>query len=266
MARAAMGPPGRDCPRGPTTRLATTPGLPEECQGSGPNPAAPADMARAPLPPEVEVRLDFELPQASERFVYAANPSGGTVSIIDADSLAIQTLETGSRPTFLRTLGGLRRRHRAQCGFRRRHHHPWPAERRAHLDRGRGRRRQCHRRGARRQARGCLLRQRVQHRGRRLRFVPGRDPHHARLRRGVGRGLGRGHDCRFSPQGSGLLRGRHDRVRGHRGRRLGARLRADRGSRNGHREVDLPGREHRPGVARRLDHPGRSLRPHASGR
>jgi hypothetical protein len=56
------------------------------------------------LPPEVEVRRDFEQPQASERFVYAANPESGTVSIIDAQTLAIQTLETGDRPTFLRTL------------------------------------------------------------------------------------------------------------------------------------------------------------------
>lgn len=58
------------------------------------------------LPPEVEVKLDFEQPQASERFVYAANPESGTVSIIDAQTLAIQTLETGDRPTFLRTLTG----------------------------------------------------------------------------------------------------------------------------------------------------------------
>jgi hypothetical protein len=56
------------------------------------------------LPPEVEVKRDFEQPQASERFVYAANPESGTVSIIDAQTLAIQTLETGDRPTFLRTL------------------------------------------------------------------------------------------------------------------------------------------------------------------
>jgi len=60
----------------------------------------------APLPPEMEVRVDFELPQASERYVFAANPEGGTVSIIDAETRHIQTLETGERPTFLRTLAG----------------------------------------------------------------------------------------------------------------------------------------------------------------
>ncbi|MFI5308969.1 MAG: YncE family protein, partial [Polyangiales bacterium] len=59
-----------------------------------------------PLPPEMPVKLDFELPQASQRFVYAANPKGGTVSIIDATTQNIQTLETGDKPTFLRTLAG----------------------------------------------------------------------------------------------------------------------------------------------------------------
>jgi DNA-binding beta-propeller fold protein YncE len=54
----------------------------------------------------MEVKLDFELPQASESFVYAANPEGGTVSIINAESRHIQTLETGEQPTFLRTLAG----------------------------------------------------------------------------------------------------------------------------------------------------------------
>ncbi len=75
------------------------------------NPMGPArtggDGAMEPtLPPEMEVKLDFELPQASERFVYAANPDSGTVVIIEAQTLEIQTLETGDRPTFLRTLAG----------------------------------------------------------------------------------------------------------------------------------------------------------------
>jgi hypothetical protein len=59
-----------------------------------------------PLPPEMKVKADFEQPQASNRFVYAANPKAGTVSIIDAQTQAIQTLETGAQPTFLRTLAG----------------------------------------------------------------------------------------------------------------------------------------------------------------
>jgi hypothetical protein len=65
-----------------------------------------AGEAAPMLPPEMEVDIDFEQPQASERFVYAANPDTGTVAIIDASSQAIQTIETGDRPTFLRTLAG----------------------------------------------------------------------------------------------------------------------------------------------------------------
>jgi DNA-binding beta-propeller fold protein YncE len=72
---------------------------------AGAGATGPAALAPS-LPPEVEVKLDFEQPQASERFVYAANPGSGTVSIIDAQTQAIQTLETGDRPSFLRTLAG----------------------------------------------------------------------------------------------------------------------------------------------------------------
>jgi hypothetical protein len=66
---------------------------------------AAGGAASAPvLPAEMKLKIDFEQPQASQRFVYTANPKAGTVSIIDAQTQAIQTLETGDRPTFLRTL------------------------------------------------------------------------------------------------------------------------------------------------------------------
>jgi hypothetical protein len=58
------------------------------------------------LPPEMEQSVDLQLPQASENFVYATNPSAGTVSVIYAKTLAIRTLETGDQPTYLRTLAG----------------------------------------------------------------------------------------------------------------------------------------------------------------
>jgi len=64
---------------------------------------SPAD---AGSPPEVEEAIEFEPPQASERFVFAANPDAGTVAVINAETLHIQTLETGERPTYLRTLAG----------------------------------------------------------------------------------------------------------------------------------------------------------------
>ena len=70
------------------------------------NPGGADPMNPTTLPPEVEVKVDLELPQASESFVYAANPDSGTVVIIEAKTLELQTLETGDRPTFLRTLAG----------------------------------------------------------------------------------------------------------------------------------------------------------------
>lgn len=58
------------------------------------------------LPPEVEDTLELQLPQASERFVFSANPDAGTVAAINAETLHIVTIETGAKPTFLRTLAG----------------------------------------------------------------------------------------------------------------------------------------------------------------
>jgi DNA-binding beta-propeller fold protein YncE len=58
------------------------------------------------LPPEVEVTVNLQLPQASEHYVYAANPEAGTVAVIDAETQAIHTIETAGKPTYLRTLAG----------------------------------------------------------------------------------------------------------------------------------------------------------------
>jgi DNA-binding beta-propeller fold protein YncE len=58
------------------------------------------------LPPEVEMTVDLQLPQASKQYVYAVNPNAGTVAVIDATTQAIQTVKTGTRPTYLRTLEG----------------------------------------------------------------------------------------------------------------------------------------------------------------
>jgi YVTN family beta-propeller protein len=58
------------------------------------------------LPPEKETSTNFELPHAGESFVYAANPDSNTVAVIDATTLGIQTVEAGTQPKFLQTLGG----------------------------------------------------------------------------------------------------------------------------------------------------------------
>ena len=61
---------------------------------------------RSALPPEQETKVNSELPAAGQHFVYVANPDSNTVSVIDAKSLAIQTVQAGAQPTFLQSLGG----------------------------------------------------------------------------------------------------------------------------------------------------------------
>lgn len=79
---------------------------------SGGNPTTPsagqtpATTMTTDLPPEVEVEVNLQLPQASEHYVYSANPEAGTVAVIDAETQAIHTIETAGKPTYLRTLAG----------------------------------------------------------------------------------------------------------------------------------------------------------------
>lgn len=56
------------------------------------------------LEDEEEVLVQFELPSAGERYVYAANPENNSVAVVDSTTLAIQSVEAGDRPTFLQTL------------------------------------------------------------------------------------------------------------------------------------------------------------------
>jgi YVTN family beta-propeller protein len=72
--------------------------------GSAGTGSAKADAGIAALPPETGATIDLQLPQASNHYVYATNPAAGTVSVIDAKTLSIRTIDTGERPTYLRTL------------------------------------------------------------------------------------------------------------------------------------------------------------------
>ncbi len=56
--------------------------------------------------PEVESTLVLEAPQAGLHYVYAANPDRNNVSVIDAESLTIHTVDTGREPRHLQTLPG----------------------------------------------------------------------------------------------------------------------------------------------------------------
>ncbi|HVW26975.1 MAG TPA: hypothetical protein VHC69_16520 [Polyangiaceae bacterium] len=58
------------------------------------------------LPPEMETTASFELPQAGQHFVYAANTDSDTVAVIDATKLTIQIVPAGDQPTFLQVLAG----------------------------------------------------------------------------------------------------------------------------------------------------------------
>jgi hypothetical protein len=59
-----------------------------------------------PLPPEQEVESSFEVPVATGRYVWIANPSSGRVAFVDASTLKVQTVEAGNRPTFLAPVPG----------------------------------------------------------------------------------------------------------------------------------------------------------------
>ena len=56
------------------------------------------------LPAETKVTLAVEIPKASDRFVYAANPDRNSVAIIDPKNLSIQTVSVDSAPRGLQIL------------------------------------------------------------------------------------------------------------------------------------------------------------------
>ncbi len=59
-----------------------------------------------PLPPEQEVDSSFEVPVATGRYVWIANPLSGRVAYVDASTLKVQTVEAGNAPTFLAPIPG----------------------------------------------------------------------------------------------------------------------------------------------------------------
>jgi hypothetical protein len=56
--------------------------------------------------PETKVNVDFEAPQSSLNYVYAANAERDNVAVIDASTLTIHVVDTGDQPRFLRTIPG----------------------------------------------------------------------------------------------------------------------------------------------------------------
>ena len=87
---------------------------PESPNPSSPGVAPPGDPGQEEelddelpqLPDEEEASVPQNLPAAGVRYVYAANPQGNSVVVIDSETLGIQAVEAGDRPTFVQALPG----------------------------------------------------------------------------------------------------------------------------------------------------------------
>lgn len=53
------------------------------------------------LPAEKEIESDYEAPVATGNIVWIANPKSGRVALVDAQTLAVKTVEAGNAPTYL---------------------------------------------------------------------------------------------------------------------------------------------------------------------
>jgi len=81
----------------------------DDSDGKGPIPldaAARSADGGVILPPEVEVGLSFETPQAGKTSVYVPNPSTNRVAVVNASTFAIESLPVGGQPTYAATVPG----------------------------------------------------------------------------------------------------------------------------------------------------------------
>lgn len=60
----------------------------------------------APLPPEREVEVPFQAPQAGKTTVYVPNPGTHRVAAVNATTFSIETLSSGLAPTYAATVPG----------------------------------------------------------------------------------------------------------------------------------------------------------------
>lgn len=58
------------------------------------------------LPPEQEVDLPFDAPQAGRSVVYVPNPGTHRVAVVDANTFSLETLSAGLSPTYAATVPG----------------------------------------------------------------------------------------------------------------------------------------------------------------
>ncbi|HEY4185646.1 MAG TPA: hypothetical protein VGP07_11280 [Polyangia bacterium] len=81
-------------------------GAPSGRGGNGGASSADAGTTGPDLPPEQEIESSFQVPVATGRYVWVANPTSGRVAYIDATTLAVQTVEAGNAPTTLASVPG----------------------------------------------------------------------------------------------------------------------------------------------------------------
>jgi hypothetical protein len=74
-------------------------GTPSVSTGSGGSTAAGAG-----LPPETEVESSYEVPVATGRYIWVANPDSGRVAYVDGTTLDVHTVEAGDAPTYIGAL------------------------------------------------------------------------------------------------------------------------------------------------------------------
>jgi hypothetical protein len=85
---------------GGTTNIAGTSGT----GGSGGTGATSSEPP--PPPPEKELESAFQAPVATDRYVWAANPTTGRVALIGADDFSVRLAEAGLAPTTVAALPG----------------------------------------------------------------------------------------------------------------------------------------------------------------
>jgi hypothetical protein len=89
-----------------------TAGAGEENGGAGPGALAGGGIGgggaggTTGLPPEREVDLPFDAPQAGRSAVYVPNPGTHRVAVVDANTFSIETLSAGLSPTYAATVPG----------------------------------------------------------------------------------------------------------------------------------------------------------------
>ena len=64
-------------------------------------PAGRVGTGGSSLPPEAEVESSYEIPVATGRYIWVANPDSGRVAYVAGATLQVHTVEAGNAPTYI---------------------------------------------------------------------------------------------------------------------------------------------------------------------